>query len=43
MSTVLVCEAQTPFVRGGAEFHVRELVRQLRAAGHDAELVSVPF
>ena len=32
-----------PFVRGGAEFHVRELVRQLRAHGHDAELVSVPF
>ena len=32
-----------PFVRGGAEFHVRELVRQLQAHGHDAELVSVPF
>ena len=32
-----------PFVRGGAEFHVRELVRQLRAHGHDTELVSVPF
>ena len=31
--TVLVCEAQVPFVRGGAEAHVRELVRQLRAHG----------
>jgi glycosyltransferase involved in cell wall biosynthesis len=41
--TILVCEAQVPFVQGGAEFHVRELVRQLRAAGYDAELVSVPF
>ena len=41
--TVLVCEAQVPFVQGGAEAHVRELVRQLRAHGHDAELVSVPF
>ena len=41
--TVLVCEAQVPFVQGGAEFHVRELVRQLRAHGHQTELVSVPF
>jgi glycosyltransferase involved in cell wall biosynthesis len=41
--TVLVCEAQVPFVHGGAEVHVRELVRELRARGYDAELVSVPF
>jgi glycosyltransferase involved in cell wall biosynthesis len=41
--TILVCEAQVPFVRGGAEFHVRELVRQLQQRGHDAELVSIPF
>jgi glycosyltransferase involved in cell wall biosynthesis len=41
--SVLVCEAQVPFVRGGAEFHVRELVKQLRAHGFDAERVSVPF
>jgi glycosyltransferase involved in cell wall biosynthesis len=43
VSTVLVCEAQVPFVHGGAEIHVRELVRELRARGHLAELVSVPF
>ncbi|MEO6214042.1 MAG: glycosyltransferase family 4 protein, partial [Vicinamibacterales bacterium] len=43
MSTILVCEAQVPFVHGGAEIHVRELVRELRARGHLAELVSVPF
>jgi glycosyltransferase involved in cell wall biosynthesis len=41
--TVLVCEAQVPFVQGGAEFHVRELVRQLVAHGYETELVSVPF
>ena len=41
--TIVVCEAQVPFVEGGAEFHVRELVRQLRAYGHRAELVSIPF
>ena len=41
--TVLVCEAQVPFVHGGAEIHVRELVRELRERGYEAELVSVPF
>lgn len=41
--TVLVCEAQVPFVHGGAEIHVRELVRELRARGYETELVSVPF
>ena len=41
--TILVCEAQVPFVQGGAEFHVRELVRQLRDAGFETERVSVPF
>ncbi|HEY8550152.1 MAG TPA: glycosyltransferase family 4 protein [Vicinamibacterales bacterium] len=40
---IVVCEAQVPFVEGGAEYHVRELVRQLRLHGHQAELVSVPF
>lgn len=32
-----------PFVHGGAEIHVRELIRELRARGYQAELVSVPF
>src|SRR5215472_2186386 len=41
--TVVVCEAQVPFVHGGAEIHVRELLRELVARGYDAELVSVPF
>jgi len=41
--TALVCEAQVPFVTGGAEYHVRELVRQLRQAGWDTELVALPF
>jgi len=40
---VIVCEAQVPFVEGGAEYHVRELVRQLRGHGYPTELVSVPF
>ena len=40
---VLVCEAQVPFVRGGAEALVRELVRQLESHGCLVERVSVPF
>ncbi len=43
IETVVVCEAQVPFVEGGAEYHVRELVRQLRARGYLTDLVSVPF
>jgi glycosyltransferase involved in cell wall biosynthesis len=41
--TIVVCEAQVPFVRGGAEALVRELVRQLRNRGFDTERVSLPF
>src|SRR6185369_7764933 len=40
---ILVCEAQVPFVRGGAESLVRELVGQLRSHGYETDLVSVPF
>jgi glycosyltransferase involved in cell wall biosynthesis len=43
VKTVVVCEAQVPFVSGGAERLVRELTRQLNARGYDAELVSLPF
>jgi hypothetical protein len=40
---ILVCEAQVPFVRGGAEILVRQLVDQLRGRGYEADVVSVPF
>jgi glycosyltransferase involved in cell wall biosynthesis len=43
VKTVVVCEAQVPFVQGGAEVHVRELLRELKERGYEAELVSVPF
>jgi glycosyltransferase involved in cell wall biosynthesis len=42
-STILVCDAQVPFVQGGAEFHVTELVRQLRDHGYATERVRLPF
>jgi glycosyltransferase involved in cell wall biosynthesis len=38
---IAVCHPQTPFVRGGAETHAESLVRALKAAGHEAELVTV--
>jgi glycosyltransferase involved in cell wall biosynthesis len=43
MKSVLVCAAQAPFVTGGAEIHVRELVRSLGARGFRVDLVSLPF
>lgn len=43
MRRVLVLESQTPFVRGGAEILVRELVGALRAGGVEADVVSIPF
>jgi glycosyltransferase involved in cell wall biosynthesis len=39
---VVVCGAQKPFVRGGAELHQENLVAQIEAAGHRAELVRLP-
>lgn len=39
---VCVCTAQVPFVRGGAELLVDNLVVALRAAGHEAEAVRIP-
>jgi glycosyltransferase involved in cell wall biosynthesis len=43
MKTVLVCEAQVPFVRGGAEYLVRSLVSELTRRGYRADRASVPF
>ncbi|MDH4063929.1 MAG: glycosyltransferase family 1 protein, partial [Acidobacteriota bacterium] len=42
-ATILVCETQVPFVRGGAELLVRQLVAQLRQRGFDTDRVSLPF
>ena len=40
---VVVAAPQVPFVRGGAELMAEDLVGALRAKGHEADLVSVPF
>jgi len=40
---IVVCEAQVPFIDGGAESHVRQLMSHLEAHGHEVCLVAVPF
>ena len=40
---LVVCRPQVPFVYGGAELMADDLVAHLRASGHDAETVSIPF
>ena len=40
---IAVLRPQVPFARGGAEIFTDELVAELRARGHEADLVSVPF
>ncbi len=40
---MLVVTVQTPFVTGGAELLAAGLVEALRAAGHEADLVAIPF
>ena len=34
---------QVPFVRGGAEMLAESLAREIRRAGHEAEIISLPF
>ncbi len=38
---IAVLHPQSPFVRGGAETHAEALVGALRAAGHEAEMVTI--
>jgi glycosyltransferase involved in cell wall biosynthesis len=40
---ILVATIQVPFVRGGAEVHAEGLRNALRNAGHEAEIITVPF
>jgi glycosyltransferase involved in cell wall biosynthesis len=41
--TIAVCAPQVPFERGGAEIFADDLVAELRARDHEAELVTVPY
>jgi glycosyltransferase involved in cell wall biosynthesis len=40
---VVITTVQVPFIRGGAEILAEGLLRALREAGHQAEIVAIPF
>jgi glycosyltransferase involved in cell wall biosynthesis len=40
---ILIATVQVPFIRGGAEIHAEGLQSALCAAGHEAEIVALPF
>src|SRR5438067_4576090 len=40
---IAVCSPQVPFERGGAEIFADDLVGELRARGHEADLVTIPY
>jgi glycosyltransferase involved in cell wall biosynthesis len=40
---ILICTAQVPFVRGGAELLVEGLRDALQAAGHLVDIISLPY
>jgi glycosyltransferase involved in cell wall biosynthesis len=40
---IAVCSPQVPFAHGGAEVLAEQLTEELRARGHEAALVTVPF
>jgi glycosyltransferase involved in cell wall biosynthesis len=40
---IAVCAPQVPFARGGAEIFAADLVAELRARGHEVDLVTVPY
>jgi glycosyltransferase involved in cell wall biosynthesis len=43
MKRIIICAAQVPFARGGAEVLVEGLRRQLTARGHAVDVVSLPL
>ena len=40
---ILITTVQVPFVRGGAELLAEQLLGALIQAGHEAEIVAIPF
>src|SRR5438552_11685767 len=40
---IAVCSPQVPFERCGAEIFADDLVEELRARGHETDLVTIPY
>lgn len=40
---IAIATVQVPFIRGGAEFHAKGLKEALEYAGHEADIITMPF
>lgn len=40
---IVIATVQVPFIRGGAEMHAAGLKRSLIEAGHEVEIIAIPF
>jgi glycosyltransferase involved in cell wall biosynthesis len=40
---IAICHPHTPFMRGGGEMHTERLAEALRQAGHEVDVVALPF
>jgi glycosyltransferase involved in cell wall biosynthesis len=40
---IAICHPQTPFSRGGGEYHTEGLAKALRGAGHEVDVLAIPF
>ena len=40
---IIITTVQAPFIVGGAEFHAKNLKNALQEAGHEVEIVTLPF
>ncbi len=40
---IIIATVQVPFIQGGAEAHARGLQQALQRAGHESEIVTMPF
>jgi glycosyltransferase involved in cell wall biosynthesis len=40
---IVIATTKVPFIRGGAEAHAEGLLKALRKAGHNVEIISFPF
>ena len=40
---IAICHPQTPFSRGGGEYHTEGLAAALRLEGHDVDILPIPF
>jgi glycosyltransferase involved in cell wall biosynthesis len=40
---IAIATVQVPFINGGAELHTRNLADELKRAGHDVDIITMPF